>query len=273
MSEEQTATAPTEEQVMAALSDAPPAPGTEPTATEQTATNEAPPEAGKPAEDPDAKYKALLEQALNPLKSELGQLRKLRSEWSRSQQSQTAQRQAPPSYAQMTPEQQAEFRAMMKHAWQEEFGADWEAIQSERQNAQKFNQRAEIYSIAEDYAGEQFKTLDPIMGDLLKSIRAKADEGDTRAQRFYKEIYETESGVLRLVDLAKQEYAKSVQGQAVQAEQKKAEQRKSAALSLSSTNQAPVTDDSELARISKISDPGKKAEAARKYWQEKGVLE
>lgn len=275
MADEQTVAAPTDEMVMEAVSgEQTSAPAETGESQEQTAPEQS--QAAQPSGGFDeAKLQALLDKVLmeklNPIQSELGQVRKFRSEWSKAQNGQ--QKQVPQSWQALPEDQQKAFREMMRHAWEQEFGDDWQAIQQERQQAQQFQQVRNIDQTAREYAGAEYDKLDPILGSLLTDLKAKAQSGDQRAARFVQEVYSTESGVLRLVDLAKQEYAKTIQSKQAEATNKQAQVRKSAATALGNTNQPPSDPSGELAKIMKISDPTKRFEAAKAYWKERGEIE
>lgn len=262
---------PTEEQVMQALQE-----GGQEAPAQQDAT-----ETERPAQTDTApveeKYSSeqvrkMIAEALNPIQSEVGQFRKVRSEWDK-QRAASKTEQVPQTIAQMTPEQMQASRDLVKHLFEEMYGEQFNALTARNEEMERQSQRMSIVDTAREYAGAQYAELDPVIGNLFTELKAKADAGDQRAARFVDEIYSTESGVLRLVDLAKQEHAKTIEARKASTATQQAQSRKNAATAIGNTNQAPVSSDAELSRIQKIRDPAERAEAARKYWQDKGVLE
>ena len=158
----------------------------------------------------------LLDKKLNPIQSELGQFRKQQRE------SLTPKPTPPSSWSELTPEQQKATRELIKHAWMEDFGQDWQEQQTWRQEELSFRQQRGIHNLAEQFAGSDFKELDPILGRMYQEYNQKAEAGDDEARVMLQEFETTRAGVRVFVDMAKAELAKqkaekSGAAQAVQA--------------------------------------------------------
>lgn len=271
MEEQQQAT-PTDEQVMEAFGGEQ-APAEQAPEAQQTQTA-APEKAQAPQAQPDPNQliAEALEKALGPIRSELGQYRKMRSEFSKLQ-SQPQGPTVPKSWQELPPDQQAATRELIKHVWEEMYGDKWGSVNGYIEQMQQQAELQGVYGKAQEYAGEQFKDLDPIMGRLFTEFAQKAKAGDEEAAQIVQEIRSTQTGLRWFVDLAKQEYAKSVQAQAAQTQTKQAAQRHRAATALGNTNPAPTAPDAELKNIMAIRDPQKRFEAAQAYWRDKGEIQ
>lgn len=270
---------PTDEQVMQAMSGEQGAPAPEQAQatenatgqpTEQTAGSGAKPDAGQPNVS-DLITKAL-EEHLNPLRSELGQFRKMRSEWQKAQSAKPSPS-VPQSWQSLTPEQQTAMQEMIDHAWQSKYGEQWSAISRQHEQAQHMQQLYSTHNAAQQYAGQDWANVDPIMGQMFVELKQKASQGDEDAANLVEEIQTTQTGVRWLVDQARQRYSQTVKSQADQTAAKQAEDRKKAATALGATNSAPVSADAELKQIMAIRDPQKRFEEARKYWLQRGEVQ
>jgi hypothetical protein len=262
-------TEPSEEQVTAAFNGEQAPAEQAPEAKQQTQTA---PQAAE-VSDPNKLITEALEKALGPIRSELGQYRKMRSEFSRQQQGQQAGPVIPKSWADLPPDQQAATRELVKHIFESEYGEKWNGVNGYIEQMQTQAELQGVYGKAQEYAGENFKELDPIMGRLFTEFAQKAKAGDEESAQIVQEIRGTTTGLRWFVDLAKQEYAKTVQAQAAQSQSKQAETRKRVGTALGNTNTAPISSDAELAKINAIKDPTKRYEAAKAYWQERGEIQ
>lgn len=178
----------------------------------QSPSAEKPVEATAPAaSQPDiaAQIRELLKSELNPIQSELGQLRKLRSEFSRMQ-TQTNQPITPASWQQMKPEEQSAVLEMVEHAWTQKFGKQWEQMNSRFEQQQQRESLEAVEHTAREIAGDQWQELDPIMGRVYDDLLKKAEGGDSQSRRLVYEIANTYSGVAHLVNLAKAEMGQTV---------------------------------------------------------------
>lgn len=176
----------------------------------------------------------LLKQELNRIKSELGQLRKRGSESPKP----VEQRQTPQSWAAMSPEQQAQWRELFQHTFQETYGNDFEQIKSFRQQQEVSAQATAAENYAREVSGDLFEKLNPIMGRMYEEIRAKAQDGDEEAERDLYEIGNTKAGIRDLVARARQEYSQGIEAKGDAAKAAQAEAAKKAGVTLGSTPQA-----------------------------------
>ena len=168
----------------------------------------------------------------NRFVSEFSNFRKSQSEWDkqRSQMEKLLQQQtntAPKSWAELPPEQQKATDDLLTHRLRELFGltpefkdkwSKYDAVESGYTSDRNNNR---IVGLASQILGADFDKFNPAMGDIYLQIKQAAERGDPGAQRFQQEILQTESGVYRLVDMAKAAVAQSMQNQSAQA---KAEQ-------------------------------------------------
>ncbi len=201
--------------------------------TAQTAT--ASPQA---APNQDELVKALLAQLtpefdkrLTPISRELGQFRKLQSELAKKPQ----QEYKPPTvWNELDPAQQQAYEALVDHIFQQKYGKQFtqmsEAMQG-YQSQQLYSQREQI---AKSYAGNDWQKLDKFAGDIYREAVDAEKNGDENARVFLDEFDTTQSGVMRLVDLARQRAGKEVENQNKEAEAAKLKAAQSAATSVSS---------------------------------------
>ena len=270
LEQSQELTPPTDEQAMAFLN------GNSGAAVEQSkpaTTAPTAPEVSQASIAPldTATIQQMLKEALNPIQSELGQLRKIRSEFDRSKQ-EANKPTTPQSWSSMTPEQQAELQELVDHAWQQKYGKDWNEFQSDREQQRAFQQINSVEQLARQFAGENFKELDPIMGKMYSELKAKADQGDQEAAQIVHEVKTTRSGVNYLVQLAKQEMAKEIEAKGEQAKATQANTAKKVGVTLGSSSPA-AEPQSPLNNLS--NDPSKAGEEAamlRKELVRRGAL-
>jgi hypothetical protein len=193
------------------------------------------PSAPTASQDLAAQIKEILKQELNPVQSELGQLRKVRSEFEKMRASQN-QPTTPQSWASMKPEEQAQVLELVEHAWKQKYGSDWEAIQKERQETSQYRAVESVVNLAKELAGNQWDDLDPIMEKIYNGILEKSQSGDEKSRRIAWEVANTHSGVAYLVQLAKQELSQTVQATEQKATSQRQAQAKKAGTAL---NAAP----------------------------------
>lgn len=209
-----------------------------------TPTGEQAPGTSTPtASQPDiaALVREVLKGELNPIQSELGQLRKIRSAFDRMQAQQN-QPVTPQSWAQMKPEEQSQVLELVEHAWKQRYGSQWEAMNQRFEVMQQRESLSQVENLARELAGEQFSELDPIMGNIYSDLTKKAESGDRQAQRLVYEIANTYSGVSHLVNLAKAELAQSVKANE---EKAKADRQQAAKRAGSPIQSAPAAQNDE----------------------------
>lgn len=235
--QEQTIQAPTDTQVDAWMNGSEQqaeAQGTQPQAqAEETKAVEAP--APAPVLDK-AALAEMMKEFLNPIQSELGQLRKLRSEFDRTRSQPTNT--TPQSWASMTPEQQAQTKELIKYAFEQtEYGEKFSQFDSFYQQQQITQQGFQVENLAKEFAGEQFKELDPIMARMVTELQKSADN-DPRAARRLWEIQNTEAGIESLVNKAKQELGAQVKAKVEQATDARQAAAKKAGVNVSQSQQS-----------------------------------
>lgn len=209
-----------------------------------TPTGEQAPGTSAPtASQPDiaALVREVLKAELNPIQSELGQVRKMRSAFDRMQAQQN-QPVTPQSWAQMKPEEQSQVLELVEHAWKQKYGSQWEAMNQRFEVMQQRESLSQVENLARELAGEQFSELDPIMGNIYSDLTKKAESGDRQAQRLVYEIANTYSGVSHLVNLAKAELAQSVKANE---EKAKADRQQAAKRAGSPIQSAPAAQNDE----------------------------
>jgi hypothetical protein len=211
-----------------------------------------------------------LKAELNRINSEFGQFRKQRS----LESSKPVQPQLPPSWSNLKPEEQTQLKELVKASLMQD--EDWQAVQESRQAFQQMQEQQQVSqqvekveSLAKSFAGDLFKELDPIMGNLYEDFKKKAQEGDEEAAQIVWEARNTRGGIKYLVDLAKQQYSETVQAKGNEAKAQQAATAKKVGVTLgASTQAAPQTD--MLKNLPK--DPAKAAEMLREELVRRGAL-
>lgn len=194
----------------------------------------------------EAKFKAMFEemlkQSLNPIQSELGQLRKVRSEFSKLQQNNN-QVQSPKSWEELDPQTRQSTKELIQHLLEKELGYSerFQKYDSMIEKQEKAERQSYTLDVVRDYVGTDFDNLDPIMGKLLREVQGAAKSGNESAQRFLWEFENTDSGIYRLADIAKAEYAKSLEGKSAQAKNEQAERAKKASTAVGGAKPAPAS--------------------------------
>jgi len=194
-----------------------------------------------------ATLEQMMKEMLNPINSELGQLRKLRSEFDRTKNQPTNN--TPQSWAQMSPEQQQQTQELIEYALaKSKYGERIEQFDGFYQQQQLVQQGFQVENLAKEFAGEQFKDLDPIMARMVNDLKANADT-DSRAARRLWEIQNTEAGIESLVNKAKQELGQQVHAKAEQAVTARQNAAKKAGVNVSQTSQS-VTPSNDFSKLS-----------------------
>lgn len=253
--QEQAPAIPTDEQVMDVLE------GKGDTQVEQ-AENAATPkttEATVPAvQTPSALTEERLRELLSPLNSELGQLRKLRSEFDKLRaQPNTKPTESPKAWSEMSPEQQAAWDDLNKHWFQRTYGDTWQKMQSRFEQMESSERMGRVEEIAKEFGGDAWKELDPIMGRIFNDLQAKAETDPASAELLEDVMSGRRAGVNMLVTLAKQELSNTVKAKEGQAKTAQEAQAKRVATTLNSTPTATAETGDEALLANLPSDPGK----------------
>ena len=216
----------------------------------------------------EAMFKGILEQQLNPVRATMGKLGQMQSEWDKQKQQASAYK-APASWEQLDPESRKTTSEIIKAAWQEQFGEKWDQLSTWQQQQQEASQKQETFQSVMAMAGEDFKSLDPIMGNIYREAQQAANNGDQRAARFIQELMTTDSGKYRLVDIARQMHKQTLEANGQQAQQTQADARKRASTSVQASR-TPTTKPDDLASIQRIKDPAKRLEALKERMDARG---
>lgn len=193
-----------------------------------------------------AALQEMMKEFLNPIQSELGQLRKLRSEFDRTKSQPTNT--TPQSWASMTPEQQEQTKELIKYAFEQtEHGQKLTQFDTFYQQQQLVQQGFQVENLAKEFAGDQFKELDPIMAEMVNELKTAA-ENDPRAARKLWEIQNTESGIESLVNKAKQQLGTQVKAKVEQATDARQAAAKKAGVNVTAAqpNAKPANDFAKL---------------------------
>lgn len=182
-----------------------------------------------------ATLESMMKEMLNPINSELGQLRKLRSEFDRTKNQPTNN--TPQSWSSMTPEQQAQTKELIEYAFgQSKYGEKFGQFDNLYQQQQMQQQGFAVENLAKEFAGEQFKDLDPIMARMVTELQESA-VNDPRAARKLWEVQNTESGIESLVNRAKSELGQQAKAKVTQATDARQAAAKKAGVNVSQTSQ------------------------------------
>lgn len=192
------------------------------TGTEQVQqTNTADPAQGQsPTIDP-GEFKAFMEemkQFRNQASSQLGQFGKRTSELDKFIAEQRAPKtQTPQSWATLDEAVKKSTREIVRQAWEAEFGdkvKNWDGVHESFQTQERNNR---IMSIANTALGADFVKYDNALGGIYLQVKEAAKNGNEDAERFLKEIHETESGVYRLLQMAQAQVSQNLQAQSEKA--------------------------------------------------------
>ena len=175
----------------------------------------------------------LLEERLGPVQSklskydsELGQLRKLRSQFDKLNQN-TNQPAPPQSWTALPSEQQQATKELVKHLVQELYGEQFSKWDQFASRTETEGQIRQTYSRAQQIAGADFEKLNPVMGSLFEEYKQRAEQGDEDAQDMVENIH-TSAGLKALVYEARQKMAEGQEAKAATVERNRAERAKKA---------------------------------------------
>ena len=161
-------------------------------------------------------FMAEYRQHQNQINSQLGNFSKKQSELDKFLAAQNKP-QAPADWTKLDDQTRKATRAIIRAAWEEEFGDKAKAWDGVHESWQQQEQNNRIMSIANQALGVDYGKYDQTLGALYLQVKQSAESGDQNAARFLKEIRETDSGVRMLVEMAKQQVAQSMQGQSEKA--------------------------------------------------------
>lgn len=201
--------------------------------TEEGQEQQAQAPAPKPEPSIEEKIAALLDERLKPISqrfskydSELGQFRKLQSELARNRQNNTTP--PPKSVSELTPEQDAATKELIKHYFDSLYGDKLQTFEQYIQSQQEREATVNVYQTAQQIAGADFEKLDPIMGSLFTKYQQAAQEGDNEAAQMVWEVKNTRSGLKALIAEAREELAKTQEAKAGQVQTSREERARRA---------------------------------------------
>jgi hypothetical protein len=196
--------------------------------------------------DPYGERFSKLEQALNRISSELGGTRKLQSEFDKFRQAQTQQTQtAPKSWDELDEPSKKTTQEILDHWFRENYGKKLEAYEAMHSSWQEQQQARQVENIARQELGADFDKFNPVMYEIVESIKALAETGREDAQKFLTELKSTESGVHRLIGMARAQLAQSVEAKNQKVTQDQEQKAKRAAVQVGGTKTAPSTVDAQ----------------------------
>ena len=176
----------------------------------------------------------MFEEMINPLKSELGQTRKLRSDFDQFRQSAPKQEYTPPkSWAELDPASQKATAELIEHVFNQKYGQDFNGFKQMQSELQQTAQINKVVNLTAQLAGADYKDLDPIMGSIYEEHLKRAQSGDEEAQELVNEFETTRAGAQLLVVMAKEARSKSLQGQQAQVQAQAEAKAKRAGTSVS----------------------------------------
>jgi hypothetical protein len=152
----------------------------------------------------------------NRINSELGGFRKRASEMDKYL-NQTKQAQAPKSFSELPEQDQKSARELIKHLVEQEFGERFKSYDGMLDGYQLQRRNERIMDIARSALGDKFGELDGELGNAYMMVKNASEQGNHQAETLLNEIHSTESGVYRLIDIARNRYAQSMQTQSNQA--------------------------------------------------------
>lgn len=207
----------------------------------QSAASEAP----DPIAERFSKLEQEFKQNFNRVFSELGGVRNLRSEFDKLTQAQKQQiQQAPKSWAELDEQSQKVTREILRHVLQEEFGDKFKAVDTLQEQWQQQQSAQKVESLAREEFGQEFDKYNPVLYEIVESVKALAQQGRPDAQKFLEELKTTESGAYRLFGMARAQMAQSLQAKNEKANQEQEQKAKRAAVGVGGTKSAPSTVDS-----------------------------
>ncbi len=206
------------EQQAAAIDNANANPATEQVA--QAQTTEQPAQQQAPANITADEFKQFMQQFQsfqNQTQSQLGNFSKKQSELDKFLTSQN-KTQAPKSYADLKPEEQASLKELVKHLVGEDLFKDkFERLDKIAESYEAQERNGRILSVANGVLGADFEKYNMPLGDLYIRVKQAAASGDQSAERFLNEIHTTESGVYRMIEMVKAQVSQSLQAQSEKA--------------------------------------------------------
>jgi hypothetical protein len=174
-----------------------------------------------------------LQAMLNPLLSELGGLRKMRSDFdSFRKQTSQPQNQPPKSWEQLDEPTQKATRELIKHLVDDLYKEKFESWESTAQEYKAYQENSRIENSAKNYLGADFDKYNEPLGNFYLAIKQKADMGDPESAGLLQEIRTTRTGIQWMCEEVKKQVANSQEAKAAQVQQGQAAKVKSATTAL-----------------------------------------
>ncbi len=170
-----------------------------------------------PTFDAQKEYQQLLER-FNQTNSEVGKFRKMQSEFDAMKKAQATQTQtAPKSWQDLDEATRAATMDMVMHIVNEKMGDRFGKYDKVAEGYEVQERNTRIVGLATDILGADYEKYNKPLGDIYGAVKKFAEEGDDRAAKFLEEIHSTESGVYRLIDIAKSQVSQTMQAQSEKA--------------------------------------------------------
>lgn len=174
----------------------------------------------------------------NRINSQLGQFGKRTSELDRFLAEQNKPK-SPQSWDKLDAPTQAATRELVKHLVEELYGEKFKSWDNMHSTFREQERNGRILGIANQILGEKYKEYDKALGDIYTDIKMAAQGGNTGAERFLKDIHESDSGVYRLVEMAKAKVSQGIQAQGDRAKIEREQAAQRAANGVRGNAQAP----------------------------------
>ncbi len=201
-----------------------------------------------------------LREEFNRANSELGQLRKMRSEFEGYKKTQN-QPTVPKSWQELDEPTRKATAEMVEHIFREKYGDRFDKYDKVAEGYEVQERNTRILGLATEILGSEFEKYNKPLGDIYSKVKQDASAGDTRAERFLNEIHNTDSGVFRLIDMAKAQASQSMQAQSEKA--KLEQEAKAKRVSTNVGGGKPVTSSGNIGKDGLPTDKAEKLAAMR----------
>ena len=152
----------------------------------------------------------------NRINSQLGNFSKKQSELDKFLTAQN-QPKTPQSWEKLDEATRRATEELVSHIVESRFGEKFKTWDSVHDGWQTYQENTRVESMAHQILGSEFDKYDAALGQIYLQVKAQADQGNPQAAAFLKEIRTTESGVYRLVDMAKAQISQTLNAQSEKA--------------------------------------------------------
>jgi len=159
-----------------------------------------------------------MREEFNKVNSEVGQLRKIRSEFEKMQKEKATQTNtAPKSWQDLDEATRKATEEMVMHIVEQRMADKFGKYDRVAEGYEVQERNSRIVGLASEILGTEYEKYNKPLGDTYSAVKKFADEGDERAQKFLEEIHSTESGVYRLIEIVKSQVSQTMQAQSEKA--------------------------------------------------------